>query len=66
MDFKEKQVFDRMTSDAPGAYDRKGCTKFRCNLLNLPKDFYNVTRDINDQPLSLGKSFVVKITCNAN
>lgn len=55
-----------MTSDAPGAYDRKGCTKFRCNLLNLPKDFYNVTRDINDQPLSLGKSFVVKITCNAN
>ena len=51
--FKEKWLFDIMVIDTRGAYSRKGCTECRCDLLNLPKDFYNVTRDINDQPLSL-------------
>eukprot|EP00256_Glycine_max_P010852 XP_003522144.2 uncharacterized protein LOC100792489 [Glycine max] len=51
--FKEKWLFDIMVIDTRGAYSRKGCTECRCDLLNLPKDFYNVTRDINEQPLSL-------------
>ncbi|KAK7386227.1 hypothetical protein VNO78_26289 [Psophocarpus tetragonolobus] len=48
----EKWLFNIMAIDTRGAYHRKGCTECRCNLLNLPKDFYNVTYGIDGQPLS--------------
>ncbi|XP_068471320.1 uncharacterized protein [Phaseolus vulgaris] len=50
--FKEKWLFSIMVIDTRGAYDRKGCSECRCKLLNLPKDFYNVTMDINGNLLS--------------
>jgi len=42
-----------MVIDTRGTHDRKGCTQCRCNLLNLPKEFYNVTTGIDGQPLHL-------------
>jgi len=38
--------------DIRGANDKKGCTQCRCDLINLPKDFYNVTKDIHNQKLT--------------
>ncbi|XP_020233565.1 uncharacterized protein LOC109813729 [Cajanus cajan] len=51
--FTEKWLFNILAIDTRGAYDRKGCTECRCNLFNLPKEFYNVTKGIDGQPLSL-------------
>ena len=50
--FKEKWLFSIMVIDTRGTHDRKGCTECRCKLLNIPKDFYNVTTGINGQLLS--------------
>ncbi|KAL2321819.1 hypothetical protein Fmac_026198 [Flemingia macrophylla] len=50
--FKEKWLFNIMAIDTRGALHRKGCTECRCNLLNLPKNFYNVTTGIDGKPLS--------------
>ncbi|KAK7350410.1 hypothetical protein VNO77_09022 [Canavalia gladiata] len=51
-ELKEKWMFNIMAIDTRGVHDRKGCTECRCNLFNLPKDFYNVTKGINGQLLS--------------
>nr|KYP44597.1 hypothetical protein KK1_033876 [Cajanus cajan] len=51
--FKEKWLFNIMAIDTRGTLHRKGCTECRCNLLNLPKDFYNVTKGFDGKPLSL-------------
>ncbi|KAL5180566.1 Dynein heavy chain [Glycine soja] len=32
--------------------DKKACTQCRCDHMNLPKEFYNVTRDIHNQKLT--------------
>ncbi|KAK7390558.1 hypothetical protein VNO78_25867 [Psophocarpus tetragonolobus] len=50
--YQEKWMLNIMAIDTRGAEDKKGCTECRCNLMNLPYDFYNVTRDIHYQPLS--------------
>ncbi|QCE04633.1 Stress up-regulated Nod 19 [Vigna unguiculata] len=50
--FTEKWLFSIMLIDTRGTHDRKGCTECRCKLMNLPKDFYNVTTNINGQLLS--------------
>ncbi|XP_047177022.1 uncharacterized protein LOC124844182 [Vigna umbellata] len=50
--FREKWLFSIMVIDTRGTHDRKGCTECRCKLMNLPKDFYNVTTGINGQLLS--------------
>ncbi|RDX67386.1 hypothetical protein CR513_53743, partial [Mucuna pruriens] len=50
--YKEKWMFNIMAIDTRGAQDKKACTECRCDHINLPKDFYNVTRDIHNQPLT--------------
>ncbi|XP_061358481.1 uncharacterized protein LOC133302682 [Gastrolobium bilobum] len=41
-----------MAIDTRGALDREGCSECRCDLFNLPKDFYNVTKGVYGQPLT--------------
>ena len=50
--FKEKWLFSLMVIDTRGIQNRKGCSECRCKLLNLPKNFYNVTMGIHSQLLS--------------
>ncbi|CAJ1949222.1 unnamed protein product [Sphenostylis stenocarpa] len=50
--YKEKWLLNVMAIDTRGAQDKKGCTECRCDLMNLPKDFYNVTLDVHNQPLT--------------
>ncbi|XP_047169494.1 uncharacterized protein LOC124838031 [Vigna umbellata] len=50
--FEEKWLLNIMVIDTRGAQDKKGCTECRCDLINLPKDFYNVTRDIHNQAIT--------------
>ncbi|XP_020208152.1 uncharacterized protein LOC109793096, partial [Cajanus cajan] len=50
--YEEKWLLNIMAIDIRGAQDKKGCTQCRCDLLSLPKNFYNVTRDIHNQPLT--------------
>ncbi|CAJ1948027.1 unnamed protein product, partial [Sphenostylis stenocarpa] len=42
-----------MVIDTRGTHNRKGCTECRCNLFNLPKDFYNVITGVNGLPLTI-------------
>ncbi|XP_027351320.1 uncharacterized protein LOC113862432 [Abrus precatorius] len=50
--YEEKWLFSIMVIDTRGTQDRKGCSECRCDLFNLPNDFYNVTKDIHGQPLT--------------
>ncbi|XP_068479345.1 uncharacterized protein [Phaseolus vulgaris] len=50
--YEEKWLLNIMAIDTRGAEDKKGCTECRCDLMNLPKDFYNVTVDVHNQPLT--------------
>ena len=50
--YEEKWLLNLMVIDIRGAKDKKGCTECRCDHINLPKDFYNVTRDIHNQKLT--------------
>ncbi|RZC19295.1 hypothetical protein D0Y65_006205 [Glycine soja] len=50
--YEEKWLFNIMVIDTRGAQDKKCCIECRCDHMNLPKDFYNVTRDIHNQPLT--------------
>ncbi|XP_027907648.1 uncharacterized protein LOC114166968 [Vigna unguiculata] len=50
--YEEKWLLNIMVIDIRGAEDKKGCTECRCDLINLPKDFYNVTKDIHNQKLT--------------
>ncbi|KAK7286820.1 hypothetical protein RJT34_22086 [Clitoria ternatea] len=49
---EEQWLFNVMAIDTRGVEDRKGCSECRCDLFNLPKDFYNVTKDIHGEPLT--------------
>ncbi|KAK7339868.1 hypothetical protein VNO77_20554 [Canavalia gladiata] len=49
---EEKWLFNIMVIDTRGVQHRKGCTECRCDLLNLPNNFYNITMDIHGQPLN--------------
>ena len=46
-EFNEKWLLSIMVIDTRDTHDRKGCTECRCKLMNLPKDFYNVTTGID-------------------
>jgi len=50
--FEEKWLLNIMVIDTRGAQDKKGCTECRCDLMNLPNNFYNVTVDVHNQPLT--------------
>lgn len=50
--YKEKWLLNIMAIDTRGAQNEKGCTQCRCDNINLPKDFYNIVRDIHNQPLT--------------
>ncbi|XP_027342649.1 uncharacterized protein LOC113855274 [Abrus precatorius] len=50
--YEEKWLFNIMAIDTRGVQDMRGCSECRCDLFNLPKNFYNVSRDIHGQPLS--------------
>ncbi|RDX90550.1 hypothetical protein CR513_27572, partial [Mucuna pruriens] len=50
--YEEKWLLNIMAIDIRGAQDKKGCTECRCDKINLPKNFYNVTRDMHNQPLT--------------
>ncbi|KRH62596.1 hypothetical protein GLYMA_04G118100v4 [Glycine max] len=50
--YEEKWLLNIMVIDTRGAQDKKACTQCRCDNMNLPKDFYNVTRDIHNQRLT--------------
>uniref|UniRef100_A0A0R0I6Q1 Stress up-regulated Nod 19 protein n=1 Tax=Glycine max TaxID=3847 RepID=A0A0R0I6Q1_SOYBN len=50
--YEEKWLLNIMVIDTRGAQDKKACTQCRCDHMNLPKDFYNVTRDIHNQKLT--------------
>ncbi|RDY03791.1 hypothetical protein CR513_12579, partial [Mucuna pruriens] len=50
--YEEKWLLNIMAIDTRGAKHKKGCTECRCNHINLPKDFYNVTKDMHNQPLT--------------
>ncbi|RDX78110.1 hypothetical protein CR513_41666, partial [Mucuna pruriens] len=50
--YEEKWLFNIMAIDTHSAQDKKGCTQCRCDQINIPKNFYNVTRDMHNQPLT--------------
>jgi hypothetical protein len=50
--YKEKWLFNIMAIDTRGAKNKKGCSECRCDLYNLPKDFYNTTFDIHGKLLT--------------
>lgn len=50
--YVEKWLFNIMAIDTRGTLDEHGCTQCRCDLMNLPKDFYNVMRDIHNQKMT--------------
>ncbi|XP_061370865.1 uncharacterized protein LOC133313494 [Gastrolobium bilobum] len=50
--YEEKWLLNIMAIDTRGALDREGCSECRCDLFNLPKDFYNVTRGTYGEPLT--------------
>ncbi|XP_061360014.1 uncharacterized protein LOC133304032 [Gastrolobium bilobum] len=50
--YQEKWLFNILAIDTRGTHDRKGCTDCRCDLMNLPDNFYNVTKGIYGEPLT--------------
>ena len=51
-EYEEKWMFNLMAIDTRGAENKKGCTEGKCDLFNLPKDFYNNTLGMDLKPLS--------------
>ncbi|KAK7316768.1 hypothetical protein RJT34_00476 [Clitoria ternatea] len=51
-EYEEQWLFNIMVIDTRGVQDKRGCAECRCDLFNLSKDFYNVTKDIHGQPLT--------------
>jgi len=64
--YEEKWLLNIMVIDIRGAEDKKGCTECRCDLINLPKDFYNVTKDIHNQKLTPTNYKGVLFCCQDN
>ncbi|XP_061360291.1 uncharacterized protein LOC133304274 [Gastrolobium bilobum] len=50
--YEERWLFNILAIDTRGTQDRKGCTDCRCDLMNLPENFYNVTKGIYGEPLT--------------
>ncbi|CAK8572347.1 unnamed protein product [Lathyrus sativus] len=50
--WEERWLFSLMVIDTRGTKDRKSCSECRCDQFNLPKNFFNETRDIHNKPLS--------------
>ncbi|XP_061363340.1 uncharacterized protein LOC133306947 [Gastrolobium bilobum] len=50
--YEEKWLFNILAIDTRGTQDRKGCSECRCDLMNLTKNFYNVTKGIIGEPLT--------------
>ncbi|XP_057451718.1 uncharacterized protein LOC130743482 [Lotus japonicus] len=46
-EYEEKWLFNIMVIDTRGAINKESCTQCTCESYDLPKDFYNTTRDFH-------------------